>query len=40
MVKANNRPLSKEDERVFRRREEAIKHLPYVIEWANLPEKP
>ncbi len=32
--------ITKEEERVFRRREEAVKHLPQVIEWANLPEKP
>ncbi len=32
--------VTKEDERVFRRREEAIKQLPHVIEWAALPEKP
>jgi hypothetical protein len=32
--------VTKEDEREFRRQEEAIKHLPHVIEWANLPDKP
>lgn len=35
----DNGPFSKEAERTFRRREEAIKHLPYVIEWATLPDK-
>jgi hypothetical protein len=39
-IKANNRPLNKEEERTFRRRGEAVKHLPHVIEWANLTEKP
>lgn len=34
------RPLNKEEERTFRRRGEAIKHFPHVIEWAALPEKP
>lgn len=34
------RPLNKEEERSFRRQEEAYKHLPHVIEWAALPEKP
>lgn len=33
-------PLTKENERTFRRQEEAIKHLPHVIEWASLPDKP
>jgi len=32
--------VTKEDERVFQRQEEAIRHPPHVIEWANLPEKP
>lgn len=32
--------VTEEDEREFRRQEEAIKHLPHVIEWASLPEKP
>jgi hypothetical protein len=32
--------VTKENEREFRRQEEAIKHLPHVIEWASLPEKP
>jgi hypothetical protein len=32
--------FTKEDERVFKRREEAIRNLPHVIEWATLPEKP
>jgi hypothetical protein len=32
--------VTEENERVFRRQEEAIRHLPYVIEWACLPEKP
>jgi hypothetical protein len=32
--------VTEEDERVFRRQEWAINHLPHVIEWANLPDKP
>jgi hypothetical protein len=32
--------VTEADERGFRRQEEAIKHLPHVIEWAALPEKP
>ena len=32
--------VTEKDEREFRRQEEAIKHLPHVIEWATLPEKP
>jgi hypothetical protein len=32
--------LTEEEETVFQRQEWAIKHLPHVIEWANLPEKP
>jgi hypothetical protein len=36
----DNGPFTKKAERVFRRQEEAIKHLPHVIEWAALPEKP
>jgi hypothetical protein len=32
--------VTEKDERVFRRKEEAIKHLPHVIEWAALPEQP
>jgi hypothetical protein len=32
--------VTENDERVFRRKEEAIKNLPHVIEWASLPEKP
>ena len=30
--------VTKKDEREFRRQEEAIKHLPHVIEWASLPD--
>lgn len=36
----DNGPFTKEVEKGFRRQEEAIKHLPHVIEWASLPEKP
>jgi hypothetical protein len=32
--------VTEEDEKVFRKREEAIRHPPQVMEWANLPEKP
>jgi hypothetical protein len=32
--------VTEEDEKVFQRQEWAIKHLPYVIEWADLPDKP
>lgn len=36
----HNGPFTSKVERTFRRREEAIKRLPHVIEWATLPEKP
>jgi hypothetical protein len=36
----DNGPFTKDVERTYRRQEEAIKHLPHVIEWASLPEKP
>jgi hypothetical protein len=32
--------VTEEDEKEFQRHEWAIKHLPQVIEWANLPQKP
>ena len=32
--------VTKENERVFQKQEEAIRHPPHVVEWANLPEKP
>jgi hypothetical protein len=32
--------VTEKDEREFRRQEEAIKHLPHVIEWATLPDNP
>lgn len=33
-------PFTKEVERAFRRQEEDIKHLPHVVEWACLLDKP
>ncbi len=37
---ASGAKVTKENERVFQRQEEAIRHPPHVIEWAHLPEKP
>jgi hypothetical protein len=32
--------VTEEEEREFRLQEEVLKHLPHVIEWASLPDKP
>jgi hypothetical protein len=32
--------VTEEEEREFRFQEEVLKHLPHVIEWASLPDKP